>query len=64
MKSMKYFLSLKEDTEQSKMFKEHFIQTAAAFKYINKLRIPTLETVNSIKLNCARLESNQLKSKE
>lgn len=63
MKSMKYFLGLKENTDQSRMYKEHFLQTVAAFKYISKLRIPTVETLKSIKLNCARLEHSQLYSK-
>jgi len=75
MKSLEYYLKLSKKFKNSKenlekhpfcqIYKEHFIQSVAAFKFINRLRIPTDEMMETIKvklaeLNCTKTSKNIL----
>jgi hypothetical protein len=55
MKSLEYYLKLSKNKKSvsssnpfCKIYKEHFIQTVAAFKFVNRLRIPTDEVMATI----------------
>lgn len=64
MKSLEYYVNLKNSpNNMAKLFREHFVQTIAAFKYISKLRIPSDEMLNTMKVNCARLAESLRESK-
>lgn len=56
MKSLQYYVGLKNSpNELAKLYREHLIHSIAAFKYISKLRMPSDEMLNTMKVNCARL---------
>lgn len=65
MKSLQYYVGLKNSpNKMAKLFREHFIQTIAAFKFIGKLRMPSDEMLNTMKVNCARLTETLRESKK
>ena len=63
-KSLQYYLGLGKGTNEfAKLYKDHFIQTIAAIKFIGKLRIPSDETLNTLKVQCAKLSHDLKDSK-
>ena len=55
MKYLEYYLKLSKSNKNlgaanpfCKIYKEHFVQSVAAFKFVNRLRIPTNEMMSTI----------------
>ena len=52
MKSLKYYLSLKNKSAIGKAYCEHFVQSIAAIKYTQKLRPISDEAIYKSQVNC------------
>jgi len=63
MKSLQYYLGTKNKSVFAKMYKDHFLQTVASFRYIEKLIPPTADTLAKIKVHCAKLLASDFQSK-
>jgi hypothetical protein len=73
MKSLQYYLQLDKLSKQTnsttekktsqipmgETFKQHFLQSIAAFKFVSKLRIPTDEFMYTIKVQLAQLSKKK-----
>lgn len=71
MKSLQYFLQLDKNSKlksgqaknsqlpMGEVFKQHFLQSIAAFKFVAKLRIPTDEFMATIKVQLAQLSKKK-----
>lgn len=64
MKSLEYYLNLSKNNNKSsqtspfcQIYKEHFVQSVAAFKFIARLRIPGDEIMSTIQVKLAELSS-------
>lgn len=62
MKALKYHLSVKNKTPVGKLYCSHFLQSIAAIKYIQTLRPISDEAIQKSRVNCARLNEEQIQS--
>ena len=59
MKSMEYYLSLNTKVNGSgKIYQDHFLETIAGLKYARTLRVPTDETMLSIRMGCLDIKNS------
>jgi hypothetical protein len=65
MGNLKFYLGLgKCQNKFAKLYVDHFVQSLAGLKYIQTLRKPTDQTMNSLKLHCAKLTNQQIRCKK
>lgn len=64
MKTLKYYLDLKQKPPIGKLYCEHFLQSIAAIKYTQTLRPVSDEAIYKSQVNCAQLNDELRKSKE
>lgn len=63
MKALEYYLNVNaSENKTAKLYQEHFLETFASLKYVNKLRMPTDEAMASIRINCADINQVGVKS--
>ena len=64
MEQLKYHYSLKNlENETTKKFKEHFLRNLASIRYIKTLRTPSIDNVMKSRMQLAKLEESQQKSR-
>lgn len=62
MKSLKYYLSLKNKPEIGKKYCEHFLQSIAAIKYTRTLRPVSDEAIYKSQVSCPLIDEEHRKS--
>ncbi len=63
MKSLKYYLSLKNKPPIGKVYCEHFLQSIAAIKYTQKLRPVSDEAIYKSQVNCPIIDEKHRNSR-
>ena len=62
MKSLKYYLSLKNKPQIGKVYCEHFLQSIAAIKYTQTLRQVSDEAIYKSQVNCPIIDEKHKNS--
>jgi len=63
MKSLKYYLGIKNKPPIAKLYCEHFLQSIAAIKYTQKLRRVSDEAIYKSQVQCPKLNEELIKSR-
>ena len=58
MKNLQYYLSLPKLTGFAKEYREHFMQTFSALKFIKTIRAPSDEMMMKIRVQCPKLNNS------